>query len=283
MLSTPLADDFAVPASLPPFLLKLIKIMVERPCGDMIRPLYQVLGGIQPLLLEVLPDESMEHFQTECTKVLRGLDDHIGNLLCLATLARIASAASTTSTTSSSSPPSISDLEWSAPKPRTWQQNVFQFFNAMRGSKTLDIVVLRVILASSGSSDLSLGASIEGLKLAKEILEVVEPDQRKAWVKAHAAKVAKLLGKIQQPGLPPALQAAVCAVVLNLVKSNCAIGHCFSCITVGRRQDSFPNLESNSQIDPVAWQGGDIESGVRPAEHLSHREDRCELAENLAA
>lgn len=191
-----------IPARLTQFMEKMIRTMGEDPRAENILPLNQISNGIKrsPRLLEEIPSEVMASLQVELTKTLRNLSDHMGNLLCLATFARMAS------------------LEDSATEKGcvrfvpSWLQSVNHFFGPKRGLKTLDLVVLRVILACSDScSDLTVDKAAESIRLAIEICDRVEPEQRESWVKANGSKIAKLREKITRSGIDSGVQMLVCA------------------------------------------------------------------------
>ncbi|KAH1293137.1 hypothetical protein KXW42_002539 [Aspergillus fumigatus] len=192
ILSTPLPPKFIAPARLAPFIMRLINALGENPCSETIFPLYQIMTGLQPVpgvLLEISP-ETMSSLQVEITKTLRNLDDHMGNLLCLATFARIS-------------------LSWDTnaerehgPQSPTWLQNVKHFFGQKRGLKTLDLVILRVILACSASCDnLPPRKAAESIRLAIEICDSVEQGQKDCWIANNAPKIAKLCEKVNNNGI----------------------------------------------------------------------------------
>lgn len=158
------------------------------------------MTGLQPVpgvLLEISP-ETMSSLQVEITKTLRNLDDHMGNLLCLATFARIS-------------------LSWDTnaerehgPQSPTWLQNVKHFFGQKRGLKTLDLVILRVILACSASCDnLPPRKAAESIRLAIEICDSVEQGQKDCWIANNAPKIAKLCEKVNNNGIDWQVQMMV--------------------------------------------------------------------------
>jgi DNA-binding XRE family transcriptional regulator len=171
--------------------------MTEYPCEEMIAPIYKLMTGLQgsPGVLNEIPHETMSNLQLELTKTLRNLDDHMGNLLCLATFARIAN----------------SDIQQHGPQPPSWLENIQHFFGPKRGLKTLDLVVLRVILACSAScSNLEAGKAAESVRLAIEICENVEPDRKNAWIEGNSSKIAKLREKVTREGIGQEVQMMVC-------------------------------------------------------------------------
>ncbi|GLA58048.1 hypothetical protein AtubIFM54640_005852 [Aspergillus tubingensis] len=197
ILASPLPPEFMIPARLTQFMEKMIRTMGEDPRAENILPLNQISNGIKrsPRLLEEIPSEVMASLQVELTKTLRNLSDHMGNLLCLATFARMASL---------EDPGTEKGCVRFVP---SWLQSVNHFFGPKRGLKTLDLVVLRVILACSDScSDLTVDKSAESIRLAIEICDRVEPEQRESWVKANGSKIAKLREKITRSGIDSGVQ-----------------------------------------------------------------------------
>lgn len=171
--------------------------MADNPREETISPLYMVMIGLQnsPQILNEVPAETMTNFQTELTKILRSLDDHMGNLLCLATFARIVKT----------------DIKH-GPKtpPPSWLGNIQHFFGPKRGLKTLDLVVLRVILACSANyGSLDAGKAAESVRLAIEICDVLELDRKQAWMAGNSSKIAKLCKKVTRDGIDQEVQMMV--------------------------------------------------------------------------
>ena len=169
--------------------------MGENPSGETIAPLYKLMTGLQssPGVLSEVPCETMSTFQTELTKTLRNLDDHMGNLLCLATFARMANAS----------------IQHGPQKP-SWLENIQHFFGPKRGLKTLDLVVLRVILACSASSrGLSAGKAAESIRLAIEVCDSVDVDRKKAWIAANLSKITNLREKVTRDEIDQEVQLMV--------------------------------------------------------------------------
>lgn len=232
MLSTPLPDSFIIPAQLPSLVLALIESMVRQPTSETITPLYRIITGIRGSILDILPGDSMSRFQSECTRILRKLDDHVSSLLCLAMFARIASA----------------ETRPSAQRP-VWLRSICQFFDATRGLKTLDLVFLRVILACSSTTELSPSQSIDCILLAKEICDAVEPSQKTSWIQSGKAKILKLCEKILKADHDIRIQMLVCRhhVLFYECLLISLLGHCFPCVTTPDRDDSWRNC----QISPT--------------------------------
>lgn len=175
-------------------------MMSDSPCIETISPLYKIMKGLQrsPKVLDDIPSEVMSNLQVEFTKTLRNFDDHMGNLLCLATFAQIALARP---------PPSHNQHGSEAP---SWLLNINHFFGPKRGLKTLDLVVLRVILACSSSCNLAPSQAAESIKLAIYIADATQPDQKQAWMASNSSKLAKLCEKAGRDGLDNEIRTMVC-------------------------------------------------------------------------
>jgi hypothetical protein len=140
----------------------------------------------------------MSCFQTELTKTLRNLDDHMGNVLCLATFKKLASAQS-----------DHAEAE-NGPFMPPWLQRIRHFFGPKRGLKTLDLVVLRVILACSSScGNLTVEQSAESIRLAIDICDGVDNAQRERWIESNSVKLTKLIEKITRDGIDYSVQMLV--------------------------------------------------------------------------
>ncbi|KAE8374408.1 hypothetical protein BDV26DRAFT_295988 [Aspergillus bertholletiae] len=208
ILSSPLPADYIPPARLAPFLKKLINTTGNSPCAERILPIYKIMTGLQssPRILHGIPSEVMSSLQMELTKTLRNLDDHMGNLLCLATFARIASSQR------------VSRGDESTQQAPGWLQNIKHFFGAKRGLKTLDLVVLRVILACSTScQSLMADQAAESIKLGIEICATVEGTQRESWLQTNSSKIAKLCEKVTRENINPDVQMLGITFLVSLL------------------------------------------------------------------
>ncbi|KAL2808385.1 hypothetical protein BJX63DRAFT_35689 [Aspergillus granulosus] len=198
LLSSPLPCSIVPPASLAPFVMKMVKRMKESPSEDNVRSLYLISSCLMGIMHE-LPHEVMPCLQRELTKTLRDLKDHMGNLLCLATFARLASSSTSVDTPS-------------------WLQSIKDFFGPKRGLKTLDLVVLRVILACSSSCDgLTAEQSAESIRLAITICNGVDMAQRLCWIEGNSLKIAKLVEKATRTGIDQRVQMLGLTFLASLV------------------------------------------------------------------
>ncbi|CAG8898917.1 unnamed protein product [Penicillium egyptiacum] len=209
LFSSPLPAGVVPPARVAPFITRMVSIMAENPCAETVAPLHALISGLKgsPRILNDIPCEVMSNLQLEFTKTLRNLDDHMGNLLCLATFAQIASALGTTSQNKHGS---------EAP----WLLNINHFFGQKRGLKTLDLVVLRVILACSSSCNLAPSEAAESIRLAICIAEAIEPEQKQAWIAGNNPKIAKLCEKAVRDGLYGQTQTMVIVFLHTLLPAH---------------------------------------------------------------
>ncbi|KAL4924880.1 uncharacterized protein BDV17DRAFT_201212 [Aspergillus undulatus] len=207
LLSSPLPCAIIPPASLAQFVMQMIERMRSNPCVDTVRPLYSISSCLQASgVLFELPHEVMSCFQTELTKALRNLDDHRENLFCLATFSKLASTSHEDGGTGSGI---------GAP---AWLQNIRHFFGPKRGLKTMDLVVLRVILAcSSNYGNLTVEQAAESIRLAIRICDSVDKAQRECWIGGNQMKVAKLLEKINRDSIDHSVQMLGASFLISLV------------------------------------------------------------------
>ncbi|CAG8291933.1 unnamed protein product [Penicillium olsonii] len=197
--ASPLPEGFVPPARIATLISRLVSVMVADPCMDSVTPIHALITGLKgsPQVLNDVPSEIMSGLQLEFTKTLRNLDDHMGNLLCLSTFAQITTARLTEQHQHGSE--------------RQWLLNIKQFFGPKRGIKTLDLVVLRAILACSSSCNLGPQDAAASIRLAIDISDAIEPAQKQAWIASNSAKVTKLCEKAAKDGLDPGIQKmAVC-------------------------------------------------------------------------
>ncbi len=186
---------------------------VQAPSAENIRPLYSILSGIGFNFLDILPLEIVNRFQSQLIKILKSLEveDHSANLICLAILANVASQAVMNSTASDGScmPNATSSRIQDEPPSSDRYQSSRQFFTAKRASKTLDLVVLKVILSCSRSCSLRLDEVMESLSLSQEIIDAVPCSERSSWMERNSGKVKKLSEKILRHDIDRELECAV--------------------------------------------------------------------------
>lgn len=219
LLSFPLPANQPPPAMLATFLMQMVEKAVTHPSACTIRPLYRLISGVGGVTLEMLPDETITCLQDELIKLLRSLDDHSANLLCLAIFAQIFEAAQQRLAASQS--PSAPDLTQPVEDPDKRRSTIYepacQFFTAKRAAKTLDLVILRVVLSCSPASEMKSHQIRESFTLATEIINAVNARERDMWVVKNTNRVRKLYDKAlrQESAIP--VRLAVFDVLASLV------------------------------------------------------------------
>ncbi|KAL9127167.1 MAG: hypothetical protein Q9217_003900 [Psora testacea] len=192
LLSAPL--DVAIPSAFSHFLERTLMKAVDNVSAETIRPLYVILSALGSSQIDGLPLDIVSSLQEGLMKALRSLDveHHSANLLCLAVLAKLVSRASTDSS-------SDNYILFGA------QQS---FFGGRRASKTLDHIVLKVILACSKNCPLAPNDAITSVELSEEIVDAIDVNERDAWIVKNTAKTKKLCEKILRPDIETELQCA---------------------------------------------------------------------------
>lgn len=74
----------------------------------------------------------------------------------------------------------------------------------------MQLVMLRVVYACSGSGNLTPPEAHESIKLATVIVDAVEPRVRDTWLSSNGPLARKLYEKILRPDMDPDLRVEVC-------------------------------------------------------------------------
>ncbi len=74
----------------------------------------------------------------------------------------------------------------------------------------MHLIMLRVIFACSGSGNLTSIEALESVRLAKEIIDAVEPSLRDIWLQSNAPLTRKLQEKVLRSGIALDLKVKVC-------------------------------------------------------------------------
>ncbi|KAI9788182.1 MAG: hypothetical protein M1835_002402 [Candelina submexicana] len=203
---------------MPGFFLRAIEHAAQAPSATTIRPIYSLLAGSCNGLLTILPSQSIARFQEQLIKVLKNLENHSVNLLCLATFAIIlksqkeASFPNSESSSWRSSPPFCSPTNT-----RSVFEPIQQFFGPKRAPKTMQLVMLRVIYTCSGSGTLTSVEALESVRLAKEIMDAIEPSVRDAWLQSNGPLARKMNDKVLRSAIAPDLRLMALDFVSSLL------------------------------------------------------------------
>ncbi|KAJ5738532.1 hypothetical protein N7493_001687 [Penicillium malachiteum] len=207
MLSHPLPSKIVPPVRIADLITTLALNIAESPSEKTIAPVYSLMKGLRgrSLVRYDVSTEVMSQLQLELTNTLRKFNDHMRVLLSLATFAQIVSIETNDMGNTQQAPP--------------WLISIEDFFGPKRGVKTLDLVVLRIILACSSPNDNNLTPSqaAESIGFAITIADAIGSEQKNAWITTSSSKIAKLCEKVARDGLDREVQIMGTAFLLLLL------------------------------------------------------------------
>ncbi|KAL8889435.1 MAG: hypothetical protein Q9215_003270 [Flavoplaca cf. flavocitrina] len=200
LLSSP--SGGAVPASISPFLAKLLLKACQSPSADSIRPIYKILAGSSPHLLDALPSDIVVQMQDQCNVMLQKLKIEVNgscaSFFCLALCAVISGGDTpgpvSEEQASAAPPPTTASTRTTIPAASRYEAR--KYFVSKRASKTLDFTVLRMIYLCSENRKLSIPDIVESLELSNVILKAVNETDRAIWIGKHQAIISKLVEKV---------------------------------------------------------------------------------------
>ncbi|KAI9785649.1 MAG: hypothetical protein M1816_008272 [Peltula sp. TS41687] len=220
LLGKPLPVAIAIPDAVLPFLSRLLRAAIESPSVSAIRNVYGLLTPRHSSLVEDVPTEIVRALHDRLLMVLKHSDQQLVNLLCLGVFARLVSGHRSRCDSDSGKPPAeLNDNDSHRQLDVLNIGSIEKFFNELKGPKTIQLVVLRVISACSDSSQTSLHDALETLSLAIEIVNTVEPTIKRKWIEANDVTIQKLRDKISRATLPLELQSRTLEFVLSLTGS----------------------------------------------------------------
>lgn len=208
LLSAPL--ETALPAAYPAFLQKILERAILCLSPATIRPIYQITSSLGDGKLDDIPQDLLSRLQESLLAVLRNVEvqENAVSLYSLAVLARIATHAGSSLTRQSTVSTSISS--------QIPLQPALQFFNK-RVHKTLDLVVLKVILYCSRSCMLQPSEATDNLQLCLDTLEAIAPEAKVVWLAQNGAKAKKLCEKVLRPDIVNEVQWVALGCLITLL------------------------------------------------------------------
>ena len=189
-----------------------LDLAIREPSAVTIRPLYNILSGVGYGLLEMLSDDAIKRFQEKLKEMLRTLGNHFDSLLCLAIFAHMVSARtpdllpSDNSATPRGLDRSSGEITDNA---RDRHEVARQFLNHKKASKTLELVVLRVILICSINCPLDHDRAMDNLQLSKEIIDAIDETEKETWLKRTTTGGKKLQEKVLRADLDVNIRSLV--------------------------------------------------------------------------
>jgi hypothetical protein len=223
ILSHPLPPHITLPAATQTHFLGIVDHAVQQPSTSSIKPIYQLLkGGLAPLL-GLLSHDTLTQIERHFLAVLRntiGQEDQCLSLYCLAIMKAIVIAADEDPSFSTVASYETQELLASTPNSPRWKpKNMKQYFTGDKASKTLHLIVLRVLWASRATADDTVEQTIECLGLANELIVFLPQTTRETWCAENPIIVRKLQEKAGQSGLDTRVQLPAFAFICSLCRA----------------------------------------------------------------
>jgi hypothetical protein len=223
ILSHPLPPQITLPAATQTLFLGIVDHATQQPSTSSIKPIYQLLkGGLAPLL-GLLSHDTLTQLERHFLAVLRntiGQEDQCLSLYCLAIMKAIVTAADEDPSFSTVASYETQELLASTPNSPRWKpKSIKQYFNGDKASKTLHLIVLRVLWASRATADDTVEQTVECLGLANELIMFVPEPTRETWCAENPIIVRKLQEKASQNNLDTRVQLPAFAFICSLCRS----------------------------------------------------------------
>lgn len=223
ILSHPLPPHITLPAASQTLFLGIVDHATQQPSTSSIKPIYQLLkGGLAPLL-GLLSHDTLTQLERHFLAVLRntiGQEDQCLSLYCLAIMKAIVTAAEEDPSFSTVASYETQELLASTPNSPRWKpKSMKQYFTGDKASKTLHLIVLRVLWASRATADDTIEQTVECLGLANELIMFLPEPTRETWCTENPIIVRKLQEKASQNNLDTRVQLPAFAFVCSLCRS----------------------------------------------------------------
>ena len=206
LLSSALPQNIALPASFSPFLQVLVQRMIKHPSFATIQDVYRVICGVNADALGILPDRVLLDLSRTCRNWISKLDEHMSSMLCIAIAACFLNLDHQSPYSSTAGSPPAAD---GIPAQAQWMLSITEVFADHFITKTLDLIVVRVILLCSENNS-TKAQTLYGIRLARAIVGSVKREQLNAYVARSSQKFAKLNRKIvSQPDVDIRLEVSL--------------------------------------------------------------------------
>jgi len=225
LLSRPLPEFIALPASAQSFFLRVFEQATQKPDVSTLRPVYSMLDGACRKLLDLLPSEVRQQFDRELCHILSSNGTGQNSMLLLwcfgiVILAEHPEEFANLNNSEMNRSESTASLEkqWKTASGR-------KLFGSPSGIyKTINLTYLSVIWAAKGDVGVSNDEAIEGIRIAIRTLRFVDTETRVGWPSSSAlAKniFPKLPAKILREGIDQIVQLeALCFYATIAAASN---------------------------------------------------------------
>jgi hypothetical protein len=224
MLSHPLPQNITLPAASQNLFLGIVDHATQQPSTASIKPIYLLLkGGLAPLL-GLLSHDTLTQLERHLLAVLRntiGQEDQCLSLYCLAIMKAIVTAADEDpSFAMAAASYETQELLASTPNSPKWKpKSMKQYFTGDKASKTLHLIVLRVLWASRATAEDTVEQTVECLGLANELIMFLPEATRETWCDENPLVVRKLKEKAVQSELETRVQLPAFAFICSLCRA----------------------------------------------------------------
>ena len=223
MLSHPLPQNITLPSASQNLFLGIVDHATQQPSTASIKPIYLLLkGGLAPLL-GLLSHDTLTQLERHFLAVLRntiGQEDQCLSLYCLAIMKAIVTAADEDPSFATAASYETQELLASTPNSPKWKpKSMKQYFTGDKASKTLHLIVLRVLWASRATADDTVEQTVECLGLANELIMFLPEATRETWCDENPLVVRKLKEKAVQGELETRVQLPAFAFICSLCRA----------------------------------------------------------------
>nr|POE90235.1 aquaporin-5 [Quercus suber] len=226
MLSHPLPRDCMLPAHGQTFFLRLIERCTVRPVISTVRPILDVLHGTSTLLLGLLSAASLSRFEEQLFSILRSSiarsqgDQGEGclTLYCLAIMKVVIEASNDRIRLTASSFDGQDLLASTPGQAQNW--NVYAMRKFFTKTKTLHLLVLRVMDAVRTHPNRSLDDQLTVLRLSNDLLGAIPSDLKSSWCVDNVSLIQRLELKARSAELDKDLQLQVYAFLFGISPPN---------------------------------------------------------------
>ncbi len=208
ILSEPLHDDIALPATAQAFFLGVCERAVQTPCATNLGFMQTLLTGACQDLLGLIPRATLKGLEDQLFRILRNLraaQDQSPALLCLAVIAAIDGSCRKTR------PLGDAPISYNPEGCETaFRFGAYgEFFTGAKAAKTLQLLSLRAIWACKENSGVPIRTAIADMRIANETIAAVDPLARQKWSQCNQPVLQKLMEKALRSDISQELQLEV--------------------------------------------------------------------------
>ncbi|KAI7202602.1 RdRP-domain-containing protein [Hortaea werneckii] len=287
VLSHPLPENVALPASVQCLFLRLVDNAAEHPSTATVKPLNMMLSGTSTQLLGLLPNDVLLRFEKQMLGILyssvqkpnQEMDQHL-TLRCLFAISVVVKGADDRLMLTNSFYETQELLASTQQDSSRWNANEMRkfFLDGESVPKTIRLLVLQALSACSSSGG-SLDERAEGLAHVNDLVAVIPQNLRDNWCAANGQMIQKFQAK--------AVAAEHGELRLQLLSFVCQL--CkpvfLQLATVESIQNTVSDLDlllsANVAADASAWDKDKLENASAAAKKQEELEDLQESHQEL--